>query len=185
MQKLVFFPVLLIAACVVAAAYGAIHNQISYTVSPEFFHLGLFDRCMIPDGLRNRAGASLVGVFTTWWMGLVTGTPVMLLGLILPGWKAYVKHSLFAVVLVVTTAMVVGLIGLSAGFLVVNVSNAPTYLGVAPEDAVWMCRASLMHTCGYLGGVVGLFLAVVYLIVMRWGRTVPNVVRVRLGRARA
>ncbi len=160
MQKLVFLPVLLVAACVVAAAYGAIHNQISYTVSPAFFHFDLFDRCMIPDGLRTRAGASLVGVLTSWWMGLVIGIPVFLLALIIPGWKAYVKHSLIAVLLVVTTALAVGLGALAVARWAIRCG--PT------------AQAEIMHDFGYLGGGVGLLVAIAYLIV----------VRVRIGRTR-
>ena len=101
MHKLVFFPVLLVAACVVAAAYGAIHNQISYTVSPLFFFYYQFGRFDIPMEMWNRTGATLVGILATWWMGLVIGIPVFLLAPIIPGWKAYVKHSLIAVLLVV------------------------------------------------------------------------------------
>jgi hypothetical protein len=153
MHKLVFLPVLLVAACVIAAAYGAVHNQISYTVSPEFFHLDLFDRCRTPPALWNRAGASLVGIQTTWWMGLLVGTPVFLLGLILPGWKAYVKHSLFAVVLVVTTALPVGLGALAVAHFALQCDR-------------YDC-AGAMHNFGYLGGGVGLVVAVVYLIVLR------------------
>jgi hypothetical protein len=158
MQKLVFFPVLLVAACVVAAAYGAVHNQISYTVSPDFFHFDLFRRCDIPDDLRDRAGASLVGVLTTWWMGLVIGIPVFLLALILPGWKAYVKHSLIAVLLVVTTALVIGL-------------GALAVARFATSHDEWG-QAGMMHDFGYIGGGVGLLVAIAYLIV----------VRVRIGR---
>ena len=34
MAKSTLFPALLAAACVVAGVYGALHDQISYTVSP-------------------------------------------------------------------------------------------------------------------------------------------------------
>ena len=36
-KKLMLIPFLLIIACIYAGTYGAIHNQISYTVSLEYF----------------------------------------------------------------------------------------------------------------------------------------------------
>jgi hypothetical protein len=157
-HKLLFFPVLLVAGCAIAAAYGAVHNQISYTVSPEFFTT-FFCRFHIPPDLRNRVGASLVGVISTWWMGLGLGLPLFLLALMLPGWKAYVKHSLFAVVLVVTTAMPFGLGALAVAHFALQCDRYDS--------------AGAMHDFGYLGGAVGLVVAVVYLIVVRvrMGRT--------------
>lgn len=174
MHKLVFFPVLLVAGCVIAAAYGAVHNQISYTVSPEFFHLDLFNRCMTPIEFHNRAGASLVGVFTSWWMGLVIGLPVLLVALILPGWKAYVQHSLIAFGVAAVTALLIGL----AALLVFSLVLTPATVGgfrfpPGVTDEVAFARAGMMHNFGYLGGGVGILLAVAYLIV----------VRVRMGRA--
>ena len=37
MSKLAWIPVLFLVACLFAGIYGALHNQISYTVSPEYF----------------------------------------------------------------------------------------------------------------------------------------------------
>ncbi len=158
MQKLVFFPVLLVAACVVAAAYGAVHNQISYTVSSEFFVEYQFGKFDIPPEMWNRTGATLIGILATWWMGLVIGIPTLLLGLMMPGWKAYVKHSLIAFGVVAGTALLVGLAALVRAYFQSN----------SPPD-----RAGTMHDFGYVGGGVGLLAAVAYLIV----------VRVRIGRA--
>ena len=158
MQKLVFFPVLLVAACVVAASYGAIHNQISYTVSPWFFVSSQFGKFHIPAGMWNRTGATLVGILATWWMGLVIGIPVLLLGLILPGWKAYVRHSLFAFGLVAATAWAVGLGALAVARFALECSDTG--------------QAGIMHNFSYVGGGVGLLVAIAYLIVVRvrWGK---------------
>ena len=65
MAKLALFPVLLAAACIVAGVYGALHNQISYSVSPEYFFAFKFHQFGIPEHLQNRIGASIVGC-TAW-----------------------------------------------------------------------------------------------------------------------
>ena len=71
MTKLAFVPVLLMVGCLFAGLYGIIHNQISYTVSPEYFHAFKFQQFNIPPSLQNRIGASIVGWGASWWMGLL------------------------------------------------------------------------------------------------------------------
>ena len=56
MVKVALFPALLIVACLTAGVYGALHNQISYTVSPDYFHAFKFHQFGIPEGLRGRLG---------------------------------------------------------------------------------------------------------------------------------
>src|SRR5205814_10033702 len=109
MGKVALFPVLLIAACLTAGLYGALHNQISYTVSPDYFHAFKFHQFGIPEQLRGRVGASIVGWHASWWMGLFIGVPVLLVGLILPGWKVYLSRCLIAFAVVAGTALLVGL----------------------------------------------------------------------------
>src|SRR5262245_51244273 len=112
MAKVALFPILLIAACLCAGLYGALHNQISYTVSPDYFHAFKFDQFGIPEGLRGRIGASIVGWHASWWMGFLIGVPVLILGLILPGWKAYLSRCLLATAVVACTTLIVGLCAL-------------------------------------------------------------------------
>ena len=66
MLKFALFPLLLGAACVIAGLYGALHNQISYTVSPEYFHLHKFKQFEIPVALHGRIGAA-------WSVGMLRG----------------------------------------------------------------------------------------------------------------
>ncbi len=106
MTKLALFPVLLAAGCVIAGLYGAVHDQISYTVSPDYFHAFKFLQFNVPVHLHNRVGAALVGWHATWWMGVFIGVPVLLIGLILPGWRMYLSHCLMAFVVVISTALV-------------------------------------------------------------------------------
>jgi len=38
MRKLALFPFLLAAGCGISGLYGAAHDQISYSISPDYFH---------------------------------------------------------------------------------------------------------------------------------------------------
>ena len=146
MQKLLLIPVLLFVGCVMCGVYGALHNQISYTVSPSFFDFDLFLRFDTPEPLRNRLGASFVGWQASWWMGLFLGPPIVLIGLIIPGRRTYFIQCLFAFGIVVSTTMIVGMAGLAYAN-----SNVPA------EQT--MERAGIMHNSSYLGGFLASLLA--------------------------
>jgi hypothetical protein len=165
MTKVAFFPVLLGAGCLVAGLYGALHNQISYTVSPDYFHALKFDQFGIPTDLRCRIGASLVGWHASWWMGLLIGLPVLLVGLILPSWQAYLRHCLIAFGVVAVTALAVGLGALIYARLTISESSLPAFRypdGVM--DKVAFARAAVMHNFSYLGGFLGILTGILYLI---------------------
>jgi hypothetical protein len=153
MAKIALFPVLLLAACLIAGVYGALHNQISYTVAPEYFHSFKFIQFDIPRNLHNRFGAALVGWLASWWMGLIISVPVLFVGLILPGWKTYANRCFVAFAIVALTALLVGLAALGLAGL----------QGRTPYDC-----ALAMHNASYLGGLVGIFTGSAYLVVARF-----------------
>jgi hypothetical protein len=168
MQKLAFLPLLLILGCVIAGFYGMLHNQISYTVSPEYFQEFKFEQFAIPLEFHNRIGAAIVGCLASWWMGLIIGIPLLLIGLIVPGWKAYVSRCLIAILNVVVTTLAVGLIALLIAYLTIS----PELLEVFPIpntviDKIAFARAGAMHDAGYLGGLLGILTGATYLFIER------------------
>ncbi len=168
MVKVALFPGLLLAACLTAGLYGAIHNQVSYTVSPDYFHALKFDQFYIPEKLRGRVGAALVGWHASWWMGFLIGVPVLIVGMILPGWKTYLGHCLAAFVVVAATALLAGLAALAWAYLTVSASSLPAGeypAGVADRAA--FARARAMHNFSYLGGFLGIVTGSLYLVVQR------------------
>lgn len=168
MAKLAVFPLLLVAGCFTAGVYGALHDQISYTVSPDYFHLYKFRQFDIARHLHNRLGAALVGWYATWWMGFLIGIPVLIVGLILPDARTYLSRSLIAFGVVAITALVVGLGGL---IYASNTVNAPAdFSWDYPEgvtDPVGFARVGMMHSFGYLGGFLGTLTASAYLVAAR------------------
>ena len=127
MLKVALSPLLLVTCCVAAGLYGALHNQISYTVSPDYFHAFKFHQFGISSELRGRIGASIVGWYASWWMGLLIGIPVLSIGLLLPGWKAYLTHCCLALAVVAVTALVVGLGALAYAHVTIADGSLPSY----------------------------------------------------------
>ena len=168
MGKIVLFPLLLIAACVIAGLYGALHDQISYTVSPDYYFGFKFHRFDIPQHLQGRIGAAIVGWCASWWMGIFIGVPILIVGLIMPGWKMYLKHCLLAFGVVAATALLVGLGALVYASLTITESSLPGYWYPGQvADKVAFARAGMMHNFSYLGGFLGIITGSVYLVLVR------------------
>ncbi len=175
MGKIALMPVLLAAACLFAGLYGAIHNQVSYTVSPDYFHAFKFIQFEIPGPLQNRLGASLVGWYASWWMGILIGIPVLFVGLILPDGKAYLRRSLIAFGVVAVTALIAGLGALLFAYCTIDAANLPPYwFPKDVSDPVAFSRAGTMHNFSYTGGFAGILTATAYLVLARWRMSSPR-----------
>jgi hypothetical protein len=166
LQKLALFLPLLMAGCIISGLYGALHDQLTYTLSPDYFHAFKFIAFHIPQSLHNRAGAALVGWQATWWMGVLIGLPVLTLGLIVPDWRYYVKHSLAAFAVVALTALAVGLGALGYSYISIDADHLPSYDFPLGVDQVAFSRVGMMHNFSYIGGFVGILTAMTYLIIV-------------------
>jgi hypothetical protein len=63
-----------LAGALVAGCYGVLHDQITFSISPEYFRnfkFHLFSR--VDPGLGDRAFVSIIGFLGTWWIGLIVG----------------------------------------------------------------------------------------------------------------
>lgn len=169
MTKRALFPLLLVVGCLVAGAYGALHDQISYAVSPDYFHVFKFDQFRFPEEFRTRLGASVVGWLASWWMGLFIGVPVLSVGLVLPDGRTYLRKCLTAYAVAAGTALGVGLTALAVASVVITESNLPPYWYPAGvTDKVAFARVGTMHNFSYLGGFMGIVTASIYLLLARW-----------------
>jgi hypothetical protein len=160
MKRLALLPVALAFACIVAGAYGAIHDQISYTVAPSYYHDFKFTQFAIAPTLHNRLGASIVGWNATWWMGLLIGLPIYIAGLFIRENGEFCRQYIRAAILVVSTALLIGLAALAIAFVSIDEHHLPTWMVGRPvRDPVAFARAGTMHNYSYIGGFVGLLLA--------------------------
>lgn len=169
MARLLYLLPLLFFSCLLAAIYGAVHNQISYTVAPGYFHEFKFRQFVIDPALQGRAGASLVGALASWWMGLLLGVPIYLAGLFIRDtgtfWRCYIKAS----VIVVAVTLLAGLGALGYAWVTFTPDSLPPWMEGRPvsdpvSDPVAFARAGFMHNFSYLGGVIGAGVGLGYMI---------------------
>jgi hypothetical protein len=152
-------------ACLFAGVYGALHNQVSYTVAPGYFHQYKFTQFSVPPALHSRLGASWVGFQASWWMGIVIGIFVIPLGVFVHRGQGYVLPLVKSFPVVAATALLVGMLALFASCFLVNEEHVGeiTRYGQVIEQPGPFLRASTMHNFSYLGGLLGIISGGLYL----------------------
>ncbi|MDI1255552.1 MAG: hypothetical protein PSV16_05580 [Flavobacterium sp.] len=168
MKKTAIFFLTILISILVAAIYGAIHDQITYSIAPEYFTVFKFDQFGFMDwGFNNpRLTVALIGILATWWMGLLIGVFQALVGLTHKDYKQmfrYVMHSIF-ITLGVTALF--GLIGFIAGKI--DTTDYTTCCGqyIIKDGKSFMIVGSI-HNYGYLGGEIGALVGITYQLIMR------------------
>ncbi|WP_306641585.1 hypothetical protein [Sanyastnella coralliicola] len=169
-RKVLVFTGILILAPVIAALYGVVHDQITYSISNEYYtkfkfiqfrmmemgmgeNIGTEERPEII--LKNpRLGAAYVGAMATWWVGVIIGAILAMVGLLHKNHRNMWKTTLQALVLTMVIALVTGLIGLGVGSTYEASPGwfIPDYL----EHPQRFIMVGSMHNFSYLGGGVGL-----------------------------
>lgn len=178
MNKFLSLILILIIAPVLGGIYGILHDQITYSISPEYYSKFKF----IQFGLENwglgenigtienpeiqlenpRFGAGIVGTLATWWVGMIIGIILGLVGLIHKSGKMMFKATLKSFVLTIGIALLTGIIGLGYGKLFLT-ENRPNWN--LPENLIdfdSFIMVGSMHNFSYLGGLLGLIVGIIY-----------------------
>src|SRR5690606_14976329 len=123
LKKFLTLILIIAIAPVIGGLYGVLHDQLTYTISPEyytkfkFYQFGLMDlgnEAIFPN---PRLEVSVVGFLATWWMGLPIGIILGLVGLVHKNNKQMFRSTFGAIIVTVIVAFATGLIGLAYGKL--------------------------------------------------------------------
>lgn len=165
--SLVDVPVMLVVALIgalVAGAYGIVHDQITYTISPEYFTQLKFPQFHYADfGWGDRAFAATIGFLASWWVGGVAGW--LLARRLLPQQprRAAYRQLVLGFACVLTMGVIFG-----GGGYVYGLWRGPDADYSAWQWAVqrlqvqdlWaFVRVAYIHNASYLGGLAGLVIA--------------------------
>ena len=149
-----------------------IHNQISYTVAPEYFTKFKFRQFGLTEmPLPDRVRASMVGFLASWWMGIPIGLLVGAAGFIHRDHREMLRVTLWSFLVVIGFTFLFGLGGLLYGYFETAHIDVADYRGwFIPDDVTDLRRflcAGYMHNSSYLGGVLAILVAWAFHIVMR------------------
>jgi hypothetical protein len=172
MKKLLVYILIMVLAVVFAGLYDMLHNQISYTVSPECFTKFKFEQFGLTNShLPERLRASLVGLLAAGWMGIPIGWLVGAVGFIHEDHRQMLRVSLWSMLLVVGSTLLFGLGGLIYGFHQTAQIDPSAYDNWYIPDNVTLLRrllcAGYMHNSSYLGGALAIFVALAFHIIVR------------------
>ncbi len=168
--KIIVFIVVLLLAIILGAAYGIAHDQLTYTISPEFYtkfmfyKFGLWNEVQF-NANNHRGLVSMVGVMSTWWVGLIIGVVLGAIGMRQTTWQRMLGRTVLAMLLAIFIAALVGLGGLLYGFLTFPNLSPETIIATVPEDVIGASNfyiVSRMHNFSYAGGAIGLLVAGVW-----------------------
>jgi hypothetical protein len=173
MKKIGIFILIIFISILSASLYGALHDQVTYTISSEYFTVFKFDQFGFTDWGNNnpRMTTALIGVLATWWVGLLIGIFQGLVGLIHKTPKLMFRYAFRAVLITLGVTIVFGFIG----YLIEKISPV-TYPGWCfpyeiKEGKSFKIVGSI-HNYSYAGGEIGAFIGIVYQIIMKRKTTI-------------
>ncbi|TRZ41621.1 hypothetical protein [Robertkochia solimangrovi] len=184
LKKIATLILILLIGPVLGSVFGIAHDQITYTISEEyytkfkFFQFGLMNwgwGVNVGSGkapeiiLENpRSGVMVVGILATWWVGFIISILLGVIGLIHKTAKDMFRVTLKAMIWNIVFALLTGLFGLVYGKFFLSYTPSLWFLPDNIKDRTAFEMVGSMHTFSYLGGFLGLLFGIGYSLRERW-----------------
>lgn len=174
MRKFTILLLVIGVTVVIAALYGVGHDQITYSISPEYYTRYKFIQFNLADSgaarhmTQPRSAVVLVGIKASWWMGLYIGAVLGLVALSFRNADRMFQSAMQALGLVLLCTVACGFAGWWYGRdgLVRKGVNwtFPDHLTDKPA----FITAGTIHDFSYAGAGIGLVAGIVFLIVKNY-----------------
>jgi hypothetical protein len=150
-----------------AGLYGALHDQISYSISDEYFtKLKFYQFAYANFGWPPRLFAAEVGFLATWWVGLIGGWLLARLGLATLWMNGKPACILRAFALAAAIAVTFGALGVLIAALRIWLEGLGSWeewqTALRLRDPQGFVMVAYLHVASYLGGLLGLIGAALY-----------------------
>jgi hypothetical protein len=153
----------------IAGGYSILHDQITYTISHEYYtkfkfvQFGLAEEDQALDLAEPRQAVAIVGFMATWWTGVVIGLVLGLVGLTFPTAGSMFQAIMRATGIILLVTILAGIVGGFYGKYYLARYGVDWWL---PEHLVHkgdFITVGSIHNFSYLGGLVGLVAGIIYL----------------------
>lgn len=187
-KKKIFWLYMFFILPLIAGIYGIINDQITYSISSEYYTNNKFIQFGISETLREteRLAVCFVGFLATWWVGI----PVALLsggiGIKKLDIQQFRKLKIKSILITLIITFLFGLIGYLYGWVKFSsISDMPLNIGgkqdnselflamIKVKDWSSFLIVGTIHNFSYLGGLVGLIVSIIYQI--RVVKTTDNI----------
>ncbi len=169
MSKVLGFLAAVLGITLLSGLYGALHDQLSFTIAPEYFTRFKYDQFGFePEWFGgHRPAVAVIGFLATWWVGVFIGLFLGGTALLQPDALSMRRAILRGVSITLCVAAVCALAGLVYGRFLLEDLPQGWFLPAEVLDRHAFLSVGSMHNASYGGGVLGLILA---LIDMEWRR---------------
>jgi hypothetical protein len=158
-MKFLTFLLLVLIAPIMAGMYGAIHDQITYTIYPEFFTLTRFGIEGISPDIHPRLGAAISGINNAWKLGIPLGLLLSLVGLIHSGHRKMffftLQSFLIALGLAVFAALIAVVLPVTEVSSDINMAHFPSI-----SDPLKFSKVVSVNNFARAGAIIGMILGV-------------------------
>ena len=156
-----------------ASIFGIIHDQITYTISKEYYTFLKFCQFFSHSYQEDiRWYVSLVGILATWWVGIPIGLALGLIGINKSNYNQLFKLKLKSLLRVLLITCSISLFGALIGFIWLEyINDMPLYIGIQSSffcteiksqddfDYYNFLWVGIIHTASYIGVGLGLLIA--------------------------
>ncbi len=153
-----------VIGAMIAGAYGIVHDQITYAISPEYFTCFKFQQFGYADlGLGERWFVIAIGFLATWWVGFFSGWFLWRLGVDRDGNPPRPSAIIRRFTLIVGCGFLCGIAGYFYGRHKVSSGAFEDWLpyteSIGVNDPAAFVTVGQIHNFGYLGALLGLVIA--------------------------
>jgi hypothetical protein len=166
MRKFAVLSATLFISILLAGLYGILHDQVTYTLAPEYFTKFKY----IQFGFEpvwfggHRQTVAAIGFLATWWTGIFIGLGLGLTGLIFEDHKKMRKAIQKALVINFCCALAMGIMGFLYGRFVLTRTGVDWWMPENLAEKNAFITVGSIHNFSYLGGLIGLLAGICYLI---------------------
>jgi len=150
----------------VASIYGILHDQVTYSISPEYFTKMKFHQFDYANfGWPRRVFVAEVGVLATWWVGFVAGW--FMARILVPAIGAGTRLIMRGMAVMFAVAFAGSATGFLLGLRRVHDPNMDNWIAyhaaLGIDDLKGFVEVAYIHNASYIGGLCGLLVALIYL----------------------
>jgi len=150
---------LLILAPMMASLYGFIHDQITFSISEEFFTKFRFNDYDMPHSWHPRAKAGMIGILNAWKTGIPFGIILTAIGRIHKTNNKLLFYTFYTYLLTFFFSFAFSLIAVYmplASEMTAIQKNLPANI----LDPIAFQRVESINNFGYIGGIIGMFMGI-------------------------
>lgn len=156
-----------LTASFLAGLYGIIHDQVTFSISSEYFTKVKYQQFDYLDfNVNDRLKTSFIGFFATWWVGLFFGW--FLARWFLPGNSLTVAHQKIiksATIIFLVSFLFATISGVYAS-LYSEIADYSNWQAIANaygiKDTHAFVNVAYIHNGSYLGALVGFLIALIF-----------------------